>query len=294
MAYYVNGKCGEIILENNLVNRLIVRRKEIKLRIIVYVVSVFLAVIALYPFFTMLSDFTGFQLDKPAMIFKVLPKRWEQLVKLFTSRDSLVLTGLVNSLIVTIFSTLCNIYFSALTAHAITSYKWKFRKIFSNFVVALMMIPTIVATGGFINLAYKFHMTNSLLLLILPCIASPISVVFMRLYLESTFPLSLLDSARIDGAGEFRIFNQIVLPIMKPAIATQAIFAFVSSWNDTFLPMVLLLDKKKFTLPIALILNTAMGEITIPIFVTSIPPILVFLFLSKQLVEGVQLGSIKL
>ena len=121
-------------MENNLVNRLIVRRKEIKLRIIVYVVSVFLAVIALYPFFTMLSDFTGFQLDKPAMIFKVLPKRWEQLVKLFTSRDSLVLTGLVNSLIVTIFSTLCNIYFSALTAHAITSYKWKFRKIFSNLI----------------------------------------------------------------------------------------------------------------------------------------------------------------
>ena len=294
MAHIVNDRCGEHFLENKQINRLTIRWKEIKLRAVVYVVSIIIALIALYPFFTMLADFSGFQLDNPARIFKVLPKRWGQLVKFFTSRDSLAVTGLINSLIVTIFSTLCNIYFSALTAHAITSYKWKFRKVFSNFVVALMMIPTIVATGGFINLAYKFHLTNSLLLLILPCIASPISVVFMRLYLESTFPLSLLDSARIDGAGEFRIFNQIILPIMKPAIATQAIFAFVSSWNDTFLPMVLLLDKDKFTLPIALILNIAMGEVTIPIFVTSIPPILVFLFLSKQLVEGVQLGSVKL
>ena len=281
-------------MENNLVNRLTVRRKEIKLRIIVYVVSIFLAFIALYPFFTMLSDFTGFQLDKPARIFKVLPKRWEQLVKFFTSRDSLAVTGLVNSLIVTVFSTLFNIYFSALTAHAITSYKWKFRKVFSNFVVALMMIPTIVATGGFINLAYNFHLTNSLLLLILPCIASPISVVFMRLYLESTFPLSLLDSARIDGAGEFRIFNQIILPILKPAIATQAIFAMASSWNDAFLPVVLLLKQTKMTLPVVLRLNYALGESIIPMFVSTVPLVIAFLFLSKHIVEGVQLGSVKM
>lgn len=282
---------GEKILENNLINRITVRRKEIKLRIIVYVVSIILALISLYPFFVMLVDFTGFQWDKPARIFKVLPQRWNQLVKFFTSRT---ITGFVNSVIVAVSSTVLNVYFSALTAHAITSYHWKLRKVFSNFVVALMMIPTVVATGGFINLAYKFDLINKLSLLILPAIATPISVVFMRLYLESTLSRALLDSARIDGAGEFRIFNQIVLPIMKPAIATQAIFAFVSSWNETFRPMVLLLDQKKFTLPLSLLMNLAMGETTIPIFVTSIPPIIVFLLLSKQLVEGVQLGSVKL
>ena len=245
----------------------------------------------LYPFFLMLEDFTGFRLDNPERIFKILPKRWTQLVKFFKSR---VVTGFINSVIVAAGSTILNVYFSALTAHAITSYKWKFRKAFGNLILALMMIPTVVATGGFIQLAYKFHVTSSLSLLILPSIATPISVVFMRLYLESTFPAALLDSARIDGAGEFRIFNQIVLPIMKPAIATQAIFAFVSSWNDIFLPLVLLLKETKKTLPVILILNYGLGETTIPMFVTTIPPVIVFLFLSKHIVEGVQLGSVKL
>jgi multiple sugar transport system permease protein len=81
---------------------------------------------------------------------------------------------------------------------------------------------------------------------------------------------------------------------MKPAIATQAIFAFVSSWNEIFLPLVLLLKESKKTLPVILILNYGLGETTIPMFVTTIPPVIVFLFLSKHIVEGVQLGSVKL
>ena len=280
-----------MVLAENGINRISIRKNDIRLRIIVYIISIVLAVMTLYPFILMLVDFTGFKLSNPERILKILPKRWNQLVKFFNSRT---FTGFINSVIVAVCSTVLNIYFSALTAHAITSYKWKFRKIFGNFILALMMIPTVVATGGFIQLAYKFHLTSTLSLLILPSIATPISVVFMRLYLESTFPMALLDSARIDGASEFRIFNQIVLPIMKPAIATQAIFAFVSSWNDIFLPLVLLLKESKKTLPVMLILNYGLGETTIPMFVTTIPPVIVFLFLSKHIVEGVQLGSVKL
>ena len=280
-----------MILADNGINRISIRKNDIRLRIIVYIISIVLAVMTLYPFILMLVDFTGFKLSNPERVLRILPKRWNQLVKFFNSRTA---KGFVNSIIVAVCSTVLNIYFSALTAHAITSYKWKFRKVFGNFILALMMIPTVVATGGFIQLAYKFHLTSTLSLLILPSIATPISVVFMRLYLESTFPMALLDSARIDGASEFRIFNQIVLPIMKPAIATQAIFAFVSSWNDIFLPLVLLLKESKKTLPVILILNYGLGETTIPMFVTTIPPVIVFLFLSKHIVEGVQLGSVKL
>jgi multiple sugar transport system permease protein len=130
-----------------------------------------------------------------------------------------------------------------------------------------MMIPTVVATGGFINLAYKFDLINKLSLLILPAIATPISVVFMRLYLESTLSRALLDSARIDGAGEFRIFNQIVLPILKPAIATQAIFAFVASWNDASTPSVVLIKDESKTLPLVTALNLAMGDYLLTAFV---------------------------
>lgn len=282
---------GRTFLADNRIDRLTVKRNDLILKIIVYAVSIALAVVTLAPFVLMLTDFTGFQIEQPSRVLKVLPQRWTQLIKFFKTRN---IIGFINSMIVAVCSTLVNVYFSALTAHAITSYKWKLRKVFSNFILALMMIPTIVATGGFIQLAYKFNLTNSLSLLILPAIATPISVVFMRLYLEATFPQAIMDSARIDGASEFRIFNQIVLPIMKPAIATQAIFAFVNSWNDIQLPTILLLEENKKTLPVTLVLNYAMGETTIPMFVTTIPPVILFLFLSKHIVEGIQLGSVKM
>lgn len=239
----------------------------------------------------MLSDFTGFKMSNPARIFKILPQRGKELVKFFVSRNVI---GFINSVIVTAGSTILNVYFSAMTAYSITAYKWKFRKVFSNVIVALMMIPTVVASSGFIHLVYKFGLTNKLLILILPSIATPISVVFMRLYLEAAFSMELVYSARIDGAGDFKIFNKIVLPIMKPAIATQAIFAVVSSWTDMFLPMVILTEPEKQTLPIAMVLNLAMGERTIPVFVSVIPIIVIYLLLARHIVEGVQLGSVKL
>ena len=239
----------------------------------------------------MLVDFTGFKMSNPARVFKVLSQRGKELVKFFVSRNVI---GFINSVIVTAGSTILNVYFSAMTAYSITAYNWKFRKVFSNFIVALMMIPTIVASSGFIHLVYKFGLTNKLLILILPSIATPISVVFMRLYLEAAFSMELVYSARIDGAGEFKIFNKIVLPIMKPAIATQAIFAVVSSWTDMFLPMVILTEPEKQTLPIAMVLNLAMGERTIPVFVSVIPIIVIYLLLARHIVEGVQLGSVKM
>ena len=267
------------------------KKHELILKVIVYAVSISLVLLTLYPFFLLLSDFTGFTFAKPAKVLKVLPKRWNQLVDFFKLR---VVKGLINSLIVTFGSTIMNIYFSAMTAHSIYAYKWRFRKVFGNIILALMMIPNVVATSGFIHLAYKFNMINHLSLLIFPAIATPISVVFMRLYLESSFSMELIYSARMDGAGEFRIFNQIVLPILKPAIATQAVFAFASSWNEMLMPAVLILDDEKKTLPIVLILNYASGEQSVPMFISTIIPVIVFLFLSRHIIEGVQLGSVKM
>jgi multiple sugar transport system permease protein len=259
--------------------------------VIVYGISIGLALLTLYPFVMMLVDFTGFQPDNPARVLKIIPRRGKEFLKFFTSRNAI---GFINSVIVTACSTILNVYFSAMTAYSITAYKWKLRKAFGNVIVALMMIPTIVAEAGFVDLVYKFNLVNHLIVLILPAIATPISVVFMRLYLESSFSMEMVYSARIDGAGEFRIFNQIVLPIMKPAIATQAIFAVTSTWYETGLPSVILLQEKKQTLPIVMILNTAMGERTIPIFVSTVPVVIVFLLLARHIVEGVQLGSVKL
>lgn len=262
-----------------------------RLRIAVYVISIILVIISLSPLLALITEFTGFKVNNPANVIKVLPKRINELKDYFKPR---VIRGFINSVVVTGLSTLLNVYFSALTAHSIYAYRWKFRKVFSNIILALMMLPTIIATSGFIHLVYKFHLENNLLVLILPSIATPISVVFMRLYLESAFSMEMIYSARIDGAGEFRIFNQIVLPILKPAIATQAIFAFVASWNDASTPSVVLIKDESKTLPLVTALNLAMGDYLLTAFVMTIPAVIAFLFLSKHIVEGVQLGSLKM
>jgi multiple sugar transport system permease protein len=268
-----------------------VKKNDMRLRIAVYVISIILVIISLSPLLALITEFTGFKVNNPANVIKVLPKRINELKDYFKPR---VIRGFINSVVVTGLSTLLNVYFSALTAHSIYAYRWKFRKVFSNIILALMMLPTIIATSGFIHLVYKFHLENNLLVLILPSIATPISVVFMRLYLESAFSMEMIYSARIDGAGEFRIFNQIVLPILKPAIATQAIFAFVASWNDATTPSVVLIKDESKTLPLVTALNLAMGDYLLTAFVMTIPAVIAFLFLSKHIVEGVQLGSLKM
>ncbi len=116
----------------------------------------------------------------------------------------------------------------------------------------------------------------------------------------SALPLSLIEAARIDGSGEFHTFNQIVLPLMKPAIAVQAIFTFVSSWNNYFTPALILHDDKKKTLPILIAqlraadwLKFDMGQVYVMIAFSIFPVIVVYLILSKHIVQGVALGSVK-
>ena len=204
---------------------------------------------------------------------------------LFTRGD---LIGFRNSMFVTCVSTFLNIYFSALTAYAITAYEWKLRAAFEKFIIVAMMIPSTVASIGFVQMCYKFHLINNLTMLIIPALATPMTVFFIRMYLKATFSREIVESARLDGAGEFRIFNQIMLPLMKPAIATQTIFCFVASWTDEWVPRIILIDTKKdiFTLPLA-------GSYQGGALLMFLPPIILYIFLSKHIVEGIALGSVK-
>ena len=142
-------------------------------------------------------------------------------------------------------------------------------------------------------------MTNNLLALIIPGIAAPAAVFFMRQFMIPTLPMDILDSARIDGAGEFYTFNRIVLPIMKPAMATQGIFSFVASWNNLFLPLILLTSNKKYTMPIMVsllrgdIYKTEYGAVYLGLSLTVLPLFIVYFSLSKYIIAGVALGGVK-
>lgn len=122
----------------------------------------------------------------------------------------------------------------------------------------------------------------------------------MYSYLQSSLQLSLVEAARIDGAGEFYTFNRIVRPIMKPAIAVQAIFTFVGSWNNYFVPALVIQSKNKMTVSILIAtlrgadyMNFDMGKIYMMITVAIVPIIIVYLLLSKYIIAGVTLGGVK-
>lgn len=208
--------------------------------------------------------------------------------------------GILNSLIVSGCSAAICTYFSALTAYGLYAYDFKLKKAAFTFIMAILVMPTQVTAMGFLRLVTKMGMYDSLLPLIIPSIASPAVFYFMYSYLESSLPLSLVEAARIDGSWEFRTFNQIVLPIMKPAIAVQAIFTFVGSWNNYFVPALVIQSKDKMTVPILIALlrgadymNRDMGKIYMMILVAIVPIIIVYLMLSKYIIAGVTLGGVK-
>ena len=186
-----------------------------------------------------------------------------------------------------------------MTAYALVAYDWRLRKPFFTMIMCVLMIPAQVTTIGFYQFMYSIGMTNNFLALILPAIASPTTVFFMRQFMIPSLPMEILQSARIDGAGEFRIFNQIVLPMMKPAMATQAIFAFVSSWNNLFLPLILLTKNDKYTMPIMVsllngdIYKTEYGAVYLGLLLTVLPLFVIYFLLSKYIIAGVALGGVK-
>ena len=208
-------------------------------------------------------------------------------------------TGFLNSVIISTSATVLSVYFSTLTAYALVAYEWKMRQPFFTMILAVMMIPTQVISIGFYQFMYRIGLTNNLLALILPAIAAPMTVFFMRQYMLPSLNLDIVASARIDGAGEFRTFNSIVLPIMKPAMATQAIFTYVTSWNSLFLPMVLLTKKENYTMPIMVsllkgdIYKTEYGAVYLALSLSVLPLFIVYFALSKYIIAGVALGSVK-
>lgn len=211
-----------------------------------------------------------------------------------------VWTGMMNSLFIAACSATLCIYFSTMTAYAIHAYNFKAKKFMFTFILMIMMIPTQVTAFGFLQLVGNLHMDDTFTPLIVPAIASPITFFYIKQYMDSSLPLSLIEAARIDGSGEFKTFNSIVLPLLKPAIAVQAIFSFVGSWNNYFIPALILHSDNKKTLPILIaqlrgadFLKFDMGQVYMMIAFSIFPVIVVYLILSKHIVQGVTMGSVK-
>ena len=270
-------------------------------RVIAYILCIFLACLSLFPCIIMVVNATR---DTPSIqsspISFLFGSNLKRNFEILTSKDMFSpWTGLKNSLIISVAATVLTVYFSTLTAYALVAYEWKLKGPFFAAILAVMMIPATVTSIGFYQFMYRIKWTNNLLPLILPAIAAPGTVFFMRQFMIPALPMEIVQSARVDGASEFRTFNQIVLPIMKPAMATQAIFAFVASWNNLFIPQILLTKKEVYTMPIMVsllngdIYKVEYGAIYLGILLTVLPIFVIYFSLSKYIIAGVALGGVK-
>lgn len=270
-------------------------------RTLCYVVLILLAILCLFSFYVLVINTTRSHPDIQKG-FSLLPGKSfvTNLKNLLGDENLPVLSGMFNSLVVAGGSALLSVYFSALTAYAIHAYNFRFKNVAFTIIMIIMMVPTQVSALGFVDQMNKMRLMNSFIPLIVPSVASPVVFFFIKQYMDSVLPIELVEAARIDGAHEFRIFNQIVIPLMKPAIAVQAIFTFVSSWNNYFIPSLIINRDAKKTLPILIaqlrsadFLKFDMGKVYMMLGCAILPVIIVYLCLSKFIVRGVTLGGVK-
>ena len=269
-------------------------------RALAYIVLIFVTFLCLFWFYVLFINATR---SHSEMTRGFAPFPSSHLVENWTNLVNGTLPiwyGLRNSVFVAGASAALCVYFSTMTAYAIHAYDFKLKKFVFTFILAIMTIPTQVTALGFIDLVGKMDLEDNFIPLVVPAIAAPVTFFYLKQYMESSLPLSLIEAARIDGSGEFRTFNTIVLPLMKPAIAVQAIFTFVSSWNNYFTPALILHEDKMKTLPILIAqlrsadwLKFDMGQVYVMIAFAIFPVIVVYLCLSKFIVQGVALGSVK-
>lgn len=294
-------------------------------RVICYIVLVFLAIISLFPIYIMLINCTRSH-GQILTTFSFLPSNsfFKNFVNLAINKESQsgfwqslfvkygiadkgnyaqnypVLKGMLNSLIIAFLTAGFTTYFSAMTSYGIYMYNFKLKKFSFRFIMAVMMVPTQVSTLGFIRLLDKLHLMDSFVGLIIPSIAAPIVFFYMYQSMEATLPYSIVEAARVDGCQEFRTFNQIVVPMMKPAFAVQAIFSFVTSWNNYFIPALVLSSKTKWTVPIVVAaarnadyMNNDQGINYMLMTLAIVPLTIVYFFLSKYIIGGTTAGGVK-
>ena len=276
------------------------RKGNVAFKVVVYIVCIILTVLSLMPFVVMVVNSTRSTHEIQQHALSLIPSKYLMSnFAVFEGKTFNAWTGFINSVIIATCSTACVVYFSSLTAYAVVAYRWKLRNAFFTMILAVMMIPGQVTSIGFYQFMYQIKLTNNFLPLILPGIAAPATVFFMRQFMLASLPLEILDSARIDGSREFHTFNSIVLPIMKPAMATQAIFSFVGKWNELFLPSILLTDSTNYTMPIMVsqlrgdIYKVEHGAVYLGVTLSVLPLFIVYFALSKYIIAGVALGSVK-
>ncbi|MBO4395307.1 MAG: carbohydrate ABC transporter permease [Eubacterium sp.] len=273
-------------------------------RIIAYIVLIVVCLICIFPFITLIINMTKSHAEL-TRAFNLIPGTSfiTNFKNVVNDETIAIVRALGNSLLIGALSCIITVYISSLTAYGLYAYEFKLKKAAYTFIMIVLMVPTQVSALGYVEMvkSWGFENDNSIPALIFPAIAVPGVFFFIHQYMESALPLEIVEAGRIDGGHEFYIFNFVVMPILKPAIAVQLIFSFVASWNNYFLPQLLMQNTSKTaTLPLAVAaLNAAandnfdLGKVYMVLGLAIVPLIIVYLCLSKYIIRGIALGSVK-
>jgi len=271
----------------------------IVLRILVYIFLFALVIVTIVPIWLLIVNATRSTTEIQQGISILPSTHLIENYQLLVSKGLNMPRGFANSLFVAIASTVVTVYFSLMTAYGLVVYNFPGKKLFSNFVIILVLIPLQLSIIGFYRFMSKMGLVDNYAALILPLIANASAVFFGKQYLESMVIQDLIDAARIDGASEIGIFHKVMLPLAVPGAVTMGIFAFVASWNNFFNAFILISSIEKYTLPMLVqtmrgdVYRTEYGAIYLGLAMSVVPIIIIYAFLSRYIVSGIAMGAVK-
>jgi ABC-type glycerol-3-phosphate transport system permease component len=274
------------------------RQRHLAGQILYHLVLIGLLIVFLGPFFWLVS--TSFKTD--AAMFRLPPQWWPNPVTFEHYQNVFVLLPffryMLNTLIIVVVSTTGTLISCSMAAYAFSRLHWPDRAMFFGLVLATMMIPGQVTSIPLFILFSEIHWIDTFLPLTVPSFFGSAFFIFLLRQFFATLPEELLEAARLDGAGEWQIFQRIVLPLSKPALLTVTIFSVLGAWNDFMGPLIYLTSESKRTLALGLahlnsVQSTEWGVLMAAALIMTLPAILLFLVAQRFFIEGIALTGTK-
>lgn len=236
----------------------------------------------------------------PIPFWLPIPATLEQYVSVLSGTRQAPLTiAIGNSVLVAVLTTFGTLAVCALAAYPLARMTFPGRDLIFAVIVGSMMVPSVITIVPLYLLMVDLGWLNSYQALIVPSLCSGFGVFLLRQFFRS-MPSELEDAARIDGAGSWRIFTSLLLPLSRPALAALALFTFQATWNDFTWPLIVMTQVERLTLPVALSLlrgnyqADSFGPIMAGAVISAVPLLIVFLVANRQIIEGVQFSGLKM
>ncbi|ADI15214.1 carbohydrate ABC transporter permease [Truepera radiovictrix] len=267
-------------------------------KLVLYVLLIALALLTLFPFYWMFVLATHAQTD----IFSAPPPLWfgEFLGRNYEALIARLpfLRNIWNSVYIALMATVTTLFFCSLGGFGFAMYTFRFKRVLFAILIVSLMIPPLLGIIPYYLIIQWLGWLDTPRAVWFPGMASAFGIFLMRQYIASAISRELMDAARIDGASEFRIYWNIVLPLIRPGLATLGLLTFIGQWNNFLGPLVVLNSRENYTIPLALRtlqgqIQTDWGAVLFGTALAVVPLLIIFVFASRQVIDGLTAGSVK-